>query len=73
MSRTQTHKRSRSLQDSPVDISKMRKLTSSLEDLQDELHRIAETEEELAVVMEHVEKLHRILKESKRVVRIKIS
>jgi len=64
-----THKRKRSLQDSPVDISKMRKLTARLEALREELTAIEETEEEIQHDMEHVNALDAILKEGKKIVR----
>jgi len=64
-----THKRKRSLQGSPVDIPKMRKLTVRLEALREELAAIDETEEEMQHVMQHVNALDAILKEGKKIVR----
>ncbi|KAF6760597.1 hypothetical protein DFP72DRAFT_882690 [Ephemerocybe angulata] len=61
-------KRQRSLKDEFIDISKMRRLTTSLDNLREELRGVAETETEiLEEVMKHVEMLDRILRESKRV------
>ena len=73
MSESHIHKRKRNLQDSPVDISKMRILTTSLEALREELSGIDETEEEMEEVIKHVNELDCILKEAKRVVRSKCS
>ncbi|KAJ3515144.1 hypothetical protein NLJ89_g1955 [Agrocybe chaxingu] len=65
--KTQTHKRQRSLQEAAVDVSKMRKLSSSLEALREELSGISETEQEMTEVLKHVNELERILRETKRV------
>jgi hypothetical protein len=45
-----THKRKRSLQDSIVDLSKMRMALTRLAALKDDLDGIAETEEELHTI-----------------------
>ncbi|KAF5310486.1 hypothetical protein D9611_012323 [Ephemerocybe angulata] len=59
------HKRQRILKDEFIDISKMRRLTTSLDNLREELRGVAETETQ--EVMKHVDMLDRILRESKRV------
>ncbi|SRR6266550_4845511 len=56
-----THKRKRSLQDSTVDLSKMRMAVNRLEALKEELDGIEETEEELRTISEHVTALEDIL------------
>ncbi|GLB44047.1 hypothetical protein LshimejAT787_1502310 [Lyophyllum shimeji] len=61
-----THKRKRSLQDSTVDLSKMRMALSRLEALKEELDGIEETEEELHNISEHVLALENILKGAKK-------
>ncbi|KAL0947856.1 hypothetical protein HGRIS_010493 [Hohenbuehelia grisea] len=61
-----THKRKRSLENIAVDVAKVRRFTSSLHALKEELLGIDETEAEMAEVMKHVDELERILKESKR-------
>ncbi|KAF5339761.1 hypothetical protein D9611_009070 [Ephemerocybe angulata] len=58
-------KRHRSLNDECIDISKMRRLTTSLDNLREELRGVAETET-MEEVMKHVDMLD-ILRESKRV------
>ena len=60
------HKRKRSLQDSPVDLSKMRMALNRLEALKEELDGIEETEEELHTILEHVVTLENILKGAKK-------
>lgn len=60
------HKRKRSLQDSPVDLSKMRMALQSLDALKAELDSIQETEGELDVIFKHVEVLEDILKSAKK-------
>ena len=63
------HKRKRSLQDSPVDLSKMRMALNRLEALKEELDGIEETEEELHTIPDHVLALENILKDVKKPVR----
>jgi hypothetical protein len=63
------HKRKRSLQDSPVDLLKMRMALSRLEALKEELDGIQETEEELKTISAHVLALENILKSAKKPVR----
>ncbi|KAF8479244.1 hypothetical protein DFH94DRAFT_47310 [Russula ochroleuca] len=60
------HKRKRSLQDSPVDLLKMRMALSRLEALKEELDGIQETEEELKTISAHVLALENILKSAKK-------
>lgn len=60
------HKRKRSLQDSPVDLSKMRMALNRLEALKEELDGIEETEEELHTISDHVLALENILKGAKK-------
>ncbi|KAF8961191.1 hypothetical protein BDZ97DRAFT_1921569 [Flammula alnicola] len=60
------HKRKRSLQDSPVDLSKMRMALNRLEALTEELDGIEETEEELRTILDHVLALENILKGAKK-------
>ncbi|KAF5339852.1 hypothetical protein D9611_009069 [Ephemerocybe angulata] len=59
-------KRHRGLNDECIDISKMRRLKTSLDNLR-ELREVAETGTEMEEVMKHVDMLDRILRESKRV------
>jgi wobble nucleotide-excising tRNase len=61
-----THKRKRSLQDSTVDLSKMRMALTHLAALKDELDGIEETVEELHSISEHVVALENILKGAKK-------
>jgi hypothetical protein len=61
-----THKRKRSLQDSPVDLSKMRMAIKQLEELKTELEGIEETEAEMQEVMLHVAALEDILNTAKK-------
>jgi hypothetical protein len=61
-----THKRKRSLQDSTVDLSKMRMALNRLEALKEELDGIEETEEELRTISEHFTALEDILKGAKK-------
>jgi len=63
------HKRKRSLQDLPVDLSKMRMTLNRLEALKEELDGIEETEEELHTISDHVFALENILKGAKKPVR----
>lgn len=63
------HKRKRSLQDSPIDVSKMRMALNRLDALKAELDGIQETEEELDGISKHVLALEDILKGAKKPVR----
>jgi len=58
-----------SLQDSPIDLSKMRMALNRLESLKQELDGIEETEEELHTILDHVLALENILKGAKKPVR----
>lgn len=66
---SKTHKRKRSLQDTPVDLSKLRQASLRLRELKKELDDIEETEGVLAAIMEHVAALEDILRTAKRPVR----
>lgn len=61
-------KRKRSLQDSTVDMSKIRMALNHLETLKEELDGIEETEEELRAISKHVTALEDILKGAKKLV-----
>ncbi|KIK02961.1 hypothetical protein K443DRAFT_121674 [Laccaria amethystina LaAM-08-1] len=61
-----TQKRKRSLQDSTVDLSKMRMALNRLETLKEELDGIEEMEEELHTISEHVLALESILQDAKK-------
>lgn len=61
-----SHKRKRSLQDSPVDLSKMKVALHRLNALKEELDGVEETEAELGAVMEHVAALEEILNSAKK-------
>ena len=61
-----SHKRKRSLQDSPVDLSKMRMALNRLDALKAELDGIEETEEELQTISTHVQALQDILRGAKK-------
>jgi len=60
------HKRKRSIQDSPVDLSKMKMAMNHLVSLKEELDGIQETEGEMDAVMEHVHALQKILENAKK-------
>ncbi|KAL4242844.1 hypothetical protein ABKN59_011265 [Abortiporus biennis] len=60
------HKRKRSLQDSPVDLSQMQLARRQVERLRQELEGIEETEKEMKEIMTHIDKLERILTQSKK-------
>ncbi|KAJ7715910.1 hypothetical protein DFH07DRAFT_862573 [Mycena maculata] len=60
------HKRKRSLQDSPVDLTVMQKARSCLLSLQEELEGIEETAGEISAIMAQVEVLQRILGTAKK-------
>ncbi|KAG9309681.1 hypothetical protein JVU11DRAFT_10353 [Chiua virens] len=61
-----SHKRKRSLQDSPVDLSKMRMALNCLESLKEELDGIEETRAEITEIWEHVRVLEAILQGAKK-------
>jgi len=61
-----THKRKRSIQDAPVDLTKMQLARQRLSALQEELAGIQETEHEMEEVMKHVEALQDILGTAKK-------
>ena len=63
------HKRKRSLQDSPIDISKTKMTLNFLDALKAELDGIQETEEDLDGISKHVLALEDILKGAKKSVR----
>ena len=63
------HKRKRSLQDSPIDVSKMRMALNRLDALKAELDGIQETEEELDGISKYVLALEDSLKGAKKPVR----
>jgi hypothetical protein len=63
------HKPKRSLQDTPVDLSKIRVALNLLDALKAELDGIQETEEELDSISKHVLALEDILKGAKKPVR----
>lgn len=65
-----THMHKRSLQDSTVDISKMRMALNHLRALKEELDGIEETEEELDNISEHVLALEDILNGARKQVGI---
>ncbi|KAK0189808.1 hypothetical protein F5146DRAFT_1052640 [Armillaria mellea] len=61
-----THKRKRSLQDSPVNLTKMQMARTHLRALQEELRGIKETEEEMQQVISHTNALEAILGTTKK-------
>jgi hypothetical protein len=63
-----THKRKRSLQDMPVDLTKMQLAKQRLQALQEELSGIEETTDEMGQIMVHVDALQDILKTTKKLV-----
>ena len=60
------HKRKRSIQDTPVDLNKMKMALNHLSSLKEELDGIQETEGEMEAVMEHVHALQKILETAKK-------
>jgi len=62
------HKRKRSLQDSPVDLTTMQVARKRLLALQEELSGIQETELEMEEIMKHVDALAVILGTGKKLV-----
>lgn len=65
-----SYKRKRSIQDTPVDLTKMQLVRQRLAALQEELAGIEETEEEMEEVTRHVEALQYILGTAKKLVSI---
>lgn len=68
MSAQRGHKRKRSLQDTPVDLTKMQLARQRLAALQEELSGIKETETEMEEIMNHVDALQSILGNTKKLV-----
>ena len=66
---TKSHKRKRSLQDSPVDLTKMKMAMQRVQALREELAGIEETESEMEALMTHVNSLEEILRSAKKPVR----
>jgi predicted component of type VI protein secretion system len=66
---TPTHKRKRSIHDTPVDLTKMQLARQRLLALQEELAGIEETSEEMEQIMSHVEALQDILGSTRKLVR----
>ena len=66
---TKSHKRKRSLQDSPVDLTKMKMAMQRVQALREELADIEETEGEMEALMTHVNSLEEILRSAKKPVR----
>ncbi|SJL03466.1 uncharacterized protein ARMOST_06822 [Armillaria ostoyae] len=62
-----THERKRSLQDSPVNLTKMQMARTHLRALEEELRGIEETEEEIQQIMSHTDALEAILGATKKV------
>ena len=60
------HKRKRSLQDAPIDLSKMRVALNLLDALKEDLDGIQETEGELDSISKHILALEDILKGAKK-------
>lgn len=63
---TKGHKRKRSIQDTSVDLNKMKMAMNHLISLKEELDGIQETEGEMEVVIEHVHALQKILESAKK-------
>lgn len=66
MSTQKGHKRKRSIQDTPVDLTKMQLARQQLSALQEELSGIEETETEMEEIMKHVDALQGILGSTKK-------
>ncbi|KAF8630468.1 hypothetical protein AX17_005409 [Amanita inopinata Kibby_2008] len=66
MSTQKGHKRKRSIQDTPVDLTKMQLARYRLSALQEELSGIEETEAEMEEIMKHVDALQGILGNTKK-------
>lgn len=62
------NKRKRSIQDTPVDLTKMQLARQRLSALQEELSGIEETETEMEEIMKHVDALQGILGSTKKFV-----
>jgi hypothetical protein len=63
---TRNHKRKRSLQNSPVDLTKMKMAMQRVRALKEELAGIEETEGEVEALMTHVNSLEDILRSAKK-------
>jgi predicted component of type VI protein secretion system len=68
MSTQKGHKRKRSIQDTPVDLTKMQLARQRLSALQEELSGIEETETEMEEIMKHLDALQGILGSTKKLV-----
>ena len=66
---TRNHKHKQSLQDSPVDLTKMIMAMQRVQALKEELAGIEETEGEMEALMTHVNSLEEILRSAKKPVR----
>src|ERR1700729_3783754 len=66
---TRNHKRKRRLQESPVDLTKMKMAMRRVRALKEELAGIEETEGEMEALMTHVNSLEEILRGAKKPVR----
>jgi hypothetical protein len=66
---TKSHKRKRSLQDTPVDLTKMTVAIQRVQALKEELADVEETEVEMQALMIHVTSLEEILRSAKKPVR----
>ena len=60
------HKCKRRLQDTHVDLMKMKMALHQLNELKEELDGIEETEDEMTSIMEHLDALHEILNNAKK-------
>lgn len=64
------HKRKKSLQDTVVDLNKITHAIEQLSALTDELDNIEETEDDMLIIKEHINKLKKILAITETAVRI---
>jgi hypothetical protein len=65
-----SHKQKCSIQEDPVDVSKMKTAAIHLQTLKTELEGIEETEAEVSSIMKHVGALEQILNNAKKLVRM---
>ena len=63
---TKDHKHKRSIEDTPLDLSKMKIAMKHLVSIKEELDGIQETEGEMEAVMKHVQALEKILENAKK-------
>ena len=63
---TKDHKHKRSIEDTPLDLRKMKIVMKHLVSLKEELDGIQETEGEMEAVMKHVQALEKILENAKK-------